>query len=156
MSTANRAALHSSLVRHIRHFIAGAILYNQKVADRVGLHLTDMQCLNILELLGPVTPGKLTECTGLTTGGVTVMLDRLEKAGYARREPNPNDRRSVLVRINTRKMRKIYTYYAEINEQMQVFLASTPLTELQTVADFFAGLNATRVKRLQRTGRGGM
>jgi hypothetical protein len=47
---------------------------NVRMAERAGLHLTDMQCLNLLELLGPVTPGKLAECTGLTTGRVTVTL----------------------------------------------------------------------------------
>src|SRR5580698_8914249 len=100
MSTSKRNALEVKLIRQIRQLIAGSILFNQRIADRVGLHLTDMQCLNLLDLLGPVTPGKLAACTGLTTGGVTVMLDRLEKAGVVKRERNPNDRRSVLVRVN--------------------------------------------------------
>src|SRR5690242_18054602 len=102
MSTANRTALHATLIAHIRHLIAGSIFFNQKVADRMGLHLTDMQCINLLDLVGPVTPGTLAERMGLTTGGVTVLLDRLEKAGFVRREPNPNDRRSVIIRLNTK------------------------------------------------------
>ena len=89
MSTGNRAALHASLIRNIRYFIAGTIVFNQKVADSVGLHLTDMQCLNLLELEGAMTPGKLAKWMGLSTGGVTVMLDRLEQGGYIRREANP-------------------------------------------------------------------
>src|SRR5580704_15386689 len=126
MSTVNRTALHAELTRQIRRSIAGSILFNQKVADRVGLRLTDLQCITLLELLGPVTPGTLAECTGLTTGGVTVMLDRLEKAGYVKREANPQDRRSVLVRVNPRKLKKIQALYEGINQQLESSLSEMP------------------------------
>jgi DNA-binding MarR family transcriptional regulator len=147
MSTGNRSVLHAELVGQIRRFIAGAILFNQKTADHVGLHLTDMQCINLLELLGPVTPGKLAESTGLTSGGVTVMLDRLEKAGLVKRERNPDDRRSVLVRVNPAKLRKINALYAGINQQLATFLAQTPEAELRSVLNFFARVNAMRAER---------
>jgi DNA-binding MarR family transcriptional regulator len=147
MSTGNRSVLHAELVAQIRRFIAGAILFNQKTADRVGLHLTDMQCINLLELLGAVTPGKLAESTGLTSGGVTVMLDRLEKAGFVKRERNPDDRRSVLVRVNPAKLRKINALYAGINQRLGAFLAQTPEAELRSVLSFFARVNAIRTER---------
>ncbi len=142
LSTGNRTVLHAELIGHMRRFIANAILFNQQVAERVGFHLTDMQCMNLLDLLGPVTPGKLAECTGLTTGGVTVMLDRLEKAGFVRRERNPNDRRSVLVQVNPRKLRKVNALYAGINEGLGAFLADTPEAELESVLKFFSRINA--------------
>ena len=146
MSTANRLALCTELVGQIRRFIAGAILFNQKVADHVGLHLTDMQCVNLLDLLGPVTPGRLAACTGLTTGGVTVMLDRLEKAGMVKREPNPNDRRSVLVRVNPKKLQKINALYSGINKQLEAFFAETPEAELRSLAHSFSRMNALRAE----------
>ena len=77
-SSQNRSSLASALTLQIRHFIAGVILYNQKVADQLGMHATDMQCVHLLELLGPLTPGRLAECTGLTTGGVTVVGAKVE------------------------------------------------------------------------------
>lgn len=145
LSTENRALLHAELVIQIRRFIAGTILFNQKVADRAGLHLTDMQCINLLELLGgSTTPGKLAEGTGLTTGGVTVMLDRLEKAGFIRRERNPNDRRSVLVRVNPRRLQKVNALYAGVNRQVEALLRETPETELRAVAAFFLRMNTVR------------
>jgi DNA-binding MarR family transcriptional regulator len=147
MSTQNRAALHAEIVGEIRRFIAGTILFNQKVADSAGLHLTDVQCINLLEMLGPVTPGKLAEHTSLTTGGVTVMLDRLEKAGFVKREPNPNDRRSVLVRVNPKKLKRIQARYAGINERLEAFLSETPEAELRAVAKFFSRTNAIRGDR---------
>src|ERR1700741_2389401 len=118
MSSPNHAQLRETVVRCLREFIAGSIMYNQQVADRVGLPLTDMQCINVLELMGPSTPGDLARSTGLTTGGVTVMLDRLEKGGYVKRVPNPRDRRSVLVRLNPTKLKKMQPFYGEIHPSM--------------------------------------
>ncbi|MGB6160690.1 MAG: MarR family transcriptional regulator, partial [Acidobacteriaceae bacterium] len=97
MSSKQHARLFPALVRAVRLFIAGSSLFSQRVSEKLGLHPTDMQFLNLLELLGPMTPGFLAQCSGLSSGGVTVVLDRLEKAGYVRRSANPSDRRSVLV-----------------------------------------------------------
>lgn len=150
MSTTERRVLEDSLIREIRYFIAGAILFNQTVADRFHLRLTDMQCLNILELLGPVTPGKLADWTGLSTGGVTVMLDRLEKGGLIRREPNPADRRSILIRINTNKMKKVEPVYAEINARMDALMSAMPQTDLECVLAFFLRTNAIRTEHVEK------
>src|SRR5579871_1008363 len=83
----------------IRKLIASSIFFNAQNAEKVGLGLTDMQMIHMLQLYGPSTPGRLAEWTGLSSGGVTVALDRLEKAGFLRREPNPSDRRSHLIRL---------------------------------------------------------
>ncbi len=147
MSTARRTLLNDALIGHIRRFIAGSILFNQKVAERTGLRLTDMQCMNVLELLGPSTPGTLAAHTGLTTGGVTVMLDRLEKDGYVKRAPNPADRRSVLVSINGKKLKKMQTFYDSITRQTIAAFDEMPEAELEVVAQFFARMNAIRVDR---------
>ena len=69
MSIATRTTLQDGLVVQIRHFIAGTILFNQRVADRAGLHLTDVQCINLLELLGPSTPGTLAWALAITAPG---------------------------------------------------------------------------------------
>ena len=144
MSSPNHAPLREAAIRCIREFIAGSIMYNQRVADRVGLRLTDMQCINVLDLMGPSTPGELARSTGLTTGGVTVMLDRLEKGGYVKREPNPRDRRSVLVRLNPTRLKKMQAFYGEINERMLALLDETPDLELRSVVDLFSKMNASR------------
>ena len=154
MSTATRAALHASLIRNIRYFIAGTILYNQKVADAVGLHLTDMQCLNLLELEGPMTPGILGKWMGLSSGGVTVMLDRLQRAGFIQRTVNPADRRSILVRTNPRKAHKIQPHYEQINREMEAFLAETSGAELEAANRFLERINAVRVSPANRDSQG--
>ena len=147
MSIATRTVLQDGLVVQIRQFIAGTILFNQRVADRAGLHLTDVQCINLLELLGPSTPGTLAQCTGLTTGGVTVMLDRLEKAGYIKRSPNPNDRRSILVSVNPKKLKAIHAPYDHVYRQTVALFSEFPEAELEIVARFFSRLNSIRVER---------
>ena len=145
MAKSNRSALHAEMIVQLRSFSAGAILFNQKVADCIGLHLTDMQCMNLLDMLGTSTPGKLAECMGLTTGGVTVMLDRLETAGCIKREPNPDDRRSVLVRVNARKMEKIDVYYADLVKELDAYLLTIPQADMETVVDFLKHLKAIRL-----------
>jgi MarR family transcriptional regulator, organic hydroperoxide resistance regulator len=144
MSSPNHAQLRETVIRCLREFIAGSIIHNQQVADRVGLRLTDMQCINVLELMGPSTPGELARSTGLTTGGVTVMLDRLEKGGYVKRAPNPRDRRSVLVRLNPAKLKRIQALYREVNQQMAALLDETPEPELRSMVDMFSKMNAFR------------
>ena len=146
MSSPNHAQLRETAIRCLREFIAASIIYNQQVADRVGLRLTDVQCINVLDLMGPSTPGELARSTGLTTGGVTVMLDRLEKGGYVERVPNPRDRRSVLVRLNPTKLKKMQAFYGEINERMVALLDETPEPELRSVVDLLSKMNASRME----------
>src|SRR5690242_14276855 len=110
----NHTPLQAEVVEQIRRFSTAVVLFNQMVAEKVLLHPTDVQCLNLLELLGTSTPGKLAEGMCLTTGGVTVMLDRLERAGYIKREPNPDDRRSLLVRVSAKKKEKLDVHYAAV------------------------------------------
>ena len=148
MSSPNH--LRETVVRCLRQFIAGSILYNQQVADRVGLRLTDVQCINVLDLLGPSTPGELARCTGLTTGGVTVMLDRLENGGYLKREPNPRDRRSVLVRLNPTKLKKVHAFYEEVNQRTVALLDETPEPELRSVVNLLSKMNALRAEHPPR------
>jgi hypothetical protein len=77
---------------------AAVITFHDAVSRRLGMTTADRRCLQVLCALGETTPKRLAEVTGLTTGAITGVLDRLEKAGYAVRRPNPDDRRSLLVR----------------------------------------------------------
>lgn len=140
----NKKSVSTDLMLELRRFIAGVILFNQQVAEQVGMNPTDMQCIHLVQLMGPLTAGKLAECTGLTTGGVTVALDRLEKAGLVRRERNPRDRRSILVHLEPNALAGIETHYAEIGVQTEAFLATFPEQKLKIVLDFFSGINSLR------------
>ncbi|GAA1414540.1 MarR family transcriptional regulator [Streptomyces thermospinosisporus] len=98
MSGNARSRLLAELSVVARRYIASYALFNQAVADHLGLHPTDLQCLNLLTLEGgPVTTGRIAELTGLTTGAATRLVDRLERAGYVERRRDAEDRRRVLV-----------------------------------------------------------
>jgi DNA-binding MarR family transcriptional regulator len=142
MSSPKRQKLVDSLAREVRRSIAGVILFNLKVADEVGLNGTDMQCLHLLELRGWATPGELARWAFLTTGGVTVVLDRLEKAGYIRREPNPQDRRSSIVRPDPAKARKLAALYRSKSKALMQVLSGYDESELKLILDFFNRLNS--------------
>ena len=87
--------------------------FDQAVADALGLNRTDMRCLDLLEREGPVTAGRLADATGLTTGAMTTALDRLERAGYARRVRDTADRRRVLVEATARALQDAGRFYSE-------------------------------------------
>jgi DNA-binding MarR family transcriptional regulator len=92
-----RAQLLAALNESIRRIGAQSVLLSQTIAAKAGLNSTDMECLDLLHLERSATPGRLAELTGLTTGAVTALIDRLERAGFVRREPHPDDRRSIVV-----------------------------------------------------------
>jgi DNA-binding transcriptional ArsR family regulator len=74
-------------------------LVSQAAADRIGINATDLNCLNILSFSGHMTAGELARATGLTTASITGVADRLEEAGFVRRERDARDRRRVVIRL---------------------------------------------------------
>ena len=132
------------IVLEIRHFIAASIFFNARAAEYAGLGLTDMQLLHLLQLHGPSTPGHLATWSGLSSGGVTVALDRLSNAGYVGREPNPKDRRSLLVTLLPGRVRRIEAMYVGIEAETRRLLATLSQGDLEAVIRFFHTLGAAR------------
>ena len=135
------------ILLEIRKFIAAAIFFNSQAADKVGLSLTDMQMIHTLQLFGPSTPSRLATATGLSSGGVTVALDRLEKAGYIRREPNPADRRSLLIHIIPTRLLKLQGIYENVEAETRRSLSTLPKADLAAVIRFFEALSTVRSNR---------
>ena len=98
-----RAQLEATFAVELRRTGALMQLMGQAAADRVGINPTDLNCLNILSLSGQMTAGQLARATGLTTASITGVVDRLEEAGYVRRERDTEDRRRVLVHVVTER-----------------------------------------------------
>jgi DNA-binding MarR family transcriptional regulator len=132
-----RAALLGLLGRKLagEHAVK-TVLFQQAIADRLGLNTTDMICLSLLSAAEPLTAGQLAEATGLTTGSVTIMIDRLEKAGYAQREKDPIDRRRVIVRpVNERIEHDIAPLYASLGEAWERAIERYSTQELGVILD---------------------
>ena len=92
-----RAALLQELENAMRKASAQGTMFAKAVADRAGISSSDMDCMDFLNMEGRMTAGRLAELTGLTTGAITGVIDRLEKAGFVRRERDGDDRRKVFI-----------------------------------------------------------
>jgi DNA-binding MarR family transcriptional regulator len=149
VSSRKSKTLVSSLRRAVRLFIAGASFLSQRAADTLGLHPTDMQFVNMLDLLGPMTPGALAQWSGLSSGGVTVVLDRLESAGYVRREPNPEDRRSVLIHLQPTRQERVDVNYKGAQKQFAEVTKGFSEAELEIILRFFTASSVGRAPLLQ-------
>jgi DNA-binding MarR family transcriptional regulator len=124
----------------------------------LGINRTDGRCLDILEREGVITAGRLAEATGLTTGAVTAVLDRLERAGYARRVRDTADRRRVLVEATEKTRRIAPELFAELIEEVDTELGRYTAAELTLLRDFIRRdreiNDAQRARLLARAARG--
>ncbi len=113
------------------------IIFHQAVADELGLHITDHKCLDLVHRFGAMPAGRLAELTGLTTGAVTGIIDRLEEAGYMRRANDPRDRRRTIVEPTKNKKleRKIEAIFMPLHERMRKLLSSYSDSELAFLLD---------------------
>jgi DNA-binding MarR family transcriptional regulator len=112
----SRAEIIAGLDWRLRNLTTSAVLAANAIARKAGLGPNDLKCAELLIRMGPMSAGKLGELAGLTTGAITGILDRLEKAGWARRVADPNDRRRVMIHPGpqeTETLTGLYTTYME-------------------------------------------
>ena len=134
---------------------------DQVVADYLGLNRTDTRCLDIIERLDGVSAGRLASEAGLSTGAVTTVLDRLERAGYARRVQDPGDRRRVLVELTPAARRQLEELYAPLVDATMRQLEGYTTDEVSLVRDFMRDnrrlneAHAERVRVRRRFGQEG-
>ncbi len=108
----DKRSVFEKLIDEVRRSQNATDRFDQAVAEALGLNRTDMRCMDVIEREGPVPAGRLADVTGLTSGAITTALDRLERAGYARRVSDPSDRRRVLVEITPHAREAANGFYA--------------------------------------------
>jgi DNA-binding MarR family transcriptional regulator len=128
----------------LRHFVVELLVSNFEALEEVGLHQTDLGSLCLLLLHGPAPAGALAELTGLTTGAVTGVIDRLEKGGFVRREVDPHDRRKVIVVPDAGRVdRELFPHFPSLQRaRPQEFYDDFSLVELGRITEFLARLTA--------------
>jgi DNA-binding MarR family transcriptional regulator len=126
-----------AIIEKRREMSTETIMFHQNVADVLGLHITDHKCLDLIRQYGAMPAGRLAELTGLTTGAVTGIIDRLEKVGYVRRTNDPKDRRRTIIEPvrNKKWERKIEAIFIPFHESMRKFLSSYSDSELAFLLD---------------------
>ena len=107
------------LMMAVRKFTRSTLLLQHIIAEDMGLHVTDAECIDFLQEMGPSTAGDLAKATRLTTGAITNVIDRLEKAGFVKRSPDPKDRRKVIVSFLPQKHTRTKAHYGALAGAVQ-------------------------------------
>lgn len=124
----------------MRRFVSGLVIYSQTVAERLGINATDLHVLNLLATSPSMTAGQLAEATGLTSGAVTHILDRLSAERWVRRTTDPEDRRRVLVE-RLPDPQPVESLFKPLGRRMGQVLCTMPEADRQVVFDFLAACN---------------
>ena len=133
-----RQRLYAELGGEVRASQRATDIVDDLICELLGINRTDARCLDTLEQEGSMSAGDLAQASRLSTGAITAVIDRLERAGYARRVPDPSDRRRVLVETTQKAletanelmvepMRRLYTPLAErySDDQLRLFIEFT-------------------------------
>ncbi|HEY7950837.1 MAG TPA: MarR family transcriptional regulator [Solirubrobacterales bacterium] len=125
--------------------------FENLAADRLGVNRTDLHCLNAIENAGGLSAGELATEVGLTSGAVTGVVDRLERAGFARRVPDPADRRRVKVEVTPEFYARAEQIWAPLAAEWEASLASRfTAAELARITEFLRLTNEVGRRHLDR------
>jgi DNA-binding MarR family transcriptional regulator len=139
-------------MRELRQFNGLSASFFRAAAARSEMTITDMQVIDLLESTGPTTAGQLAELTGLTTGAITGMINRLEEAGLVRRERDPNDGRKVIVQLVPGKdeMHKVRQIFAAIGTAWDEMTARYDDAQVAFLLEFLKSSNALARQEIAR------
>lgn len=142
----SREELLRELAEENRRSNVEGLFFLQAVAERSGMNLTDLQCVNILTLTGPLTAGQLAGMMGLTTGAITGVINRLERARYVRREKDPADARRVVIQPVSEELERagagLFGSQRSASDQMLELLSDYDDKDLAVVLDLMRKSNA--------------
>jgi DNA-binding MarR family transcriptional regulator len=134
-------------------------MFHTAIAEHMGLGTTDHKVFDFVLRTGPASAGQLADVTGLTTGAITGVIDRLETAGFVKREKDASDRRKVLVHSNlsTTRERQLFKLFDSLARGVSTLASSYNDNELATILDFSIRSQAllreetAKLKRTQTT-----
>jgi DNA-binding MarR family transcriptional regulator len=137
-----RQAKIDQLMREVRLMSSFDSLFSQAVAERVGMHQTDIETMDLLNTIGPMTAGELSERTGLTSGATTRLIDRLERVGYVRRCADESDRRCVIIEPVMENLEKVGALFQPLADGMAEMWSGFRNDELDVILEFVRRSNA--------------
>ncbi len=136
----------SELVRQVnmgaREYGISTVLFRHAVGERLGVNVTDMECLALIFFKGLATPSEVARYTGLTSGATTAMLDRLERARLIERRPNPQDRRGTLISLTDERTAELDALFAPARRAVEKLNAGYTDSQLELIAGYFKELIA--------------
>jgi DNA-binding MarR family transcriptional regulator len=157
MSTANKEKLkRGELLRRLwelgRKMSTQTVFLHQAIAQSVGLNATDTKCIDLILRCedGPATAGWLSQQSGLTTGAITHILDRLEKRGYVERVRDTEDRRRVFVRVKPESLQPLAPKYEAIGQAYMTIFNQFSDKELQFLCQYLEKTSEISKQELSR------
>jgi DNA-binding MarR family transcriptional regulator len=149
-----REQLIASVMAEGRRSSTRTVVFHTAIADRLGLNPSDHKCADLIcNETGPITAGRLAEITGLSTGAITGVVDRLEKAGFVARVPDPNDRRRVVIQSTPNRGPDMRHLFVPMMEAMATLCESYTNEQLALIVGFMQGTGAiveAQIANLQR------
>ena len=139
-----------ALIQELRQNSARAVMFHQLISEKLGLNATDHKCLDFLNRTGPVTAGQLAQLTGLTTGAVTSVIDRLEQAGYVIRDKDPNDRRRVVVKPAPEGSAHISPMFQSVMHSTLKIITQYTEQEMLLILDFIRKCNEMTLDEMNK------
>jgi DNA-binding MarR family transcriptional regulator len=137
MSRDSKQELIAQLIAAYRANTSQDGAFDALAAANLRISPSDLRCLDLVEANGGMTAGELASASGLTTGAVTAVIDRLEQAGYVRRVRHEGDRRKVNVEVTPRHYEEAGKVWAPLMEDWQRTLAARfTVKELRTITEF--------------------
>jgi len=143
-------SLADQVIDALPDWITYLIQINALIADRMGLVVTDLHCLHVLQRDGPTTTGALAIEVGLTPGAASRMVDRLVAAGCVRRVPDAADRRRVLVEATDEGAGRAEDHYAGLTARTREDLASYDEDQLRALLHFVRSSEASARAEVRR------
>lgn len=137
------------LLTAVRVLARSSILFQNAIAAKMDLNVTEAACISFLIEMGPSAAGDLARVTRLTTGAITNLIDRLEKAGYVTREKDPHDRRKVLVVFLPEKHKKVLKYYESISDDISSMFSAYSKKEIKFLLTHTSEINSIYQKKAQ-------
>ncbi|MGR6965455.1 MarR family winged helix-turn-helix transcriptional regulator [Geodermatophilus sp. URMC 61] len=126
------------LARIARRYSTATVLYHHAVAERLGLGPSDHKCLDLLLQHGELTGSRLAALTGLTTGAVTGVVNRLEAAGFLHRRPDPSDGRRQLLQPVPERIEEVAAVFAEDAPDLDRLTAGMTRDQVDAVLTFLS------------------
>lgn len=130
-----------------RRYSTAAVLLHHAIAERLGLGPTDHKCLDLLLDRGPMTGSRLAAITGLTTGAITGVVSRLERAGFVAREPDPLDRRKQIVTPVPARIREAQEVFMSLRPTPESLLEGFDTAQLEVIAEFLTRVAELNLQR---------
>ena len=138
----------AAILAELRQFNGLGASFFRAAAARIGMTVTDMQVIDILDITGPMTAGQLAELTGLTTGAITGMINRLEETGLVRRERDPNDGRRVIVQLEKGKDHQLGPVFDSIGNAWDELVSHYDAEQQAFLLEFLKQSNAIARKEI--------